>query len=445
MSVERDAAESDFPSCAPASISLALLPDHLGFLAELVAALNSAPEDSRVGIAMISLDCVARIDGMMGYRAGDSLCTRVAGMLSHALKSEDGVFRVGRNEVVCLLRSLPSETHAILAAHKILRTLNTSVCIDGSYFYASPFVGIAIGSKENCDGDAILRQANVAMHEAKRRKDRFAVYQPKLDAPYLLQFRLQTDLRNAIAENALDVHFQPKLDLRSGLIVGVESLVRWEHPSEGTVSPDKFIPVAESSGFISDLTMRVLNSALCHYDAMQAASATHVHLAVNLSANDLQESHLPEVIRQMLGVWNVPASSLTLELTETAVMEDDALYGASLERLKETGVQLSIDDFGTGYSSMSRLRNLPVDELKLDMSFVKNMLTSSQDERIVRSMIALAHDLELVVVAEGVEDLATLQRLKEFGCDLVQGYYVSKPLNPEGIVDFLAAWKGIPE
>jgi diguanylate cyclase (GGDEF)-like protein len=437
-------AESSFSSCASATSASALLPDHLGFLAELAAALNGAPADSRLGIAMISLDCVARIDGMMGYRAGDALCTQVAGMLSHALKQEDRIFRVGRNELVCLLRSLPGENHAILAAHKILHTLNTSVCVHGSYFYATPFVGIAIGSKENSDGDVILRQANVAMHEAKRRKDRFAIYEAKLDAPCVLQFQLQTDLRNAIAENALDVHFQPKLDLRSGLIVGVESLARWEHSSKGAIAPGKFIPVAESSGFISDLTMRILNSSLCHYDAMQAGS-THVHLAVNLSANDLQENHLPEVIRQMLGIWDVPAGSLTLELTETAVMEDDAMYGESLERLKDTGVRLSIDDFGTGYSSMSRLRNLPVDELKIDMSFVKNMLTSSPDERIVHSMINLAHDLGLLVVAEGVEDLATLQRLKEFGCDLVQGYYVSKPLDQEKIVDFLAAWKGLPE
>jgi len=325
-----------------------------------------------------------------------------------------------------------------------LRTLNTSVCIDESYFYATPFVGIALGSKENLDGDAILRQANVAMHEAKRSRDRFTVYDAKLDAPYLLQFKLQNDLRNAITENALDVHFQPKLDLLSGKIVGVESLARWEHASEGAISPGKFIAVAEASGFVSDLTMRVLNSALCHYDAMRAVSAD-VHLAINLSANDLQEIHLSEVIQQMLGIWNVPASSLTLELTETAVMEDDAMYGESLERLKKTGVRLSIDDFGTGYSSMSRLRSLPVDELKIDMSFVKGMLTSSQDERIVRSMIGLAHDLGLQVVAEGVEDLATLRRLKELGCDLVQGYYVSKPLDTEKIVDFLAAWKGLPE
>lgn len=444
MSEEKAQAGAEAASCDRVADDSFHLPDHLGFLTELVTALNQTPGSTKVGIALVSLDCVVRIDGMMGYRAGDSLCTQVAEMLIQALKPEDGVFRVGRNELVCLLRKLPSEAHAVLAAHKILRTLNTSLCIDGTYFYATPFVGIAIGSKESGDGDTLLRQANVAMHEAKRRKDRFAVYEAELDAPRLIQFQLQTDLRDAIAENALDVFFQPKLDLRTGLITGAETLARWQHLSKGAISPDKFILVAESSGFISDLTMRVLNSALRHYEAMQAVSP-HFHLAVNLSAKDLQESHLPEVIQQLLGMWNVPAESLTLELTETAVMEDDAIYGESLERLKETGIRLSIDDFGTGYSSMTRLRDLPLDELKLDMSFVKNMLTSPPDERIVRSMITLAHDLELLVVAEGVEDFATLQRLKEFGCDIAQGYFISKPLNSAGIVDFLSSWKGLPE
>lgn len=432
--------EPVLPGDPPARGFPGLVPDHLGFLAELAAALNGAPAASRVGIALVSLDCVDRIDGMMGYRAGDAFCAQAAGLLRQALKPGDGVFRVGRNELACLLRSLPGESHAVLAAYKILRTLSTSLCVEGSYFHATPFVGIVVGGDGSNDGDAILRQANVAMHEAKHRKDRFAIYETRLDAPRLIQLQLQTDLRHAIAENALGVNFQPKLDLRTGLIAGVESLARWEHRHRGQTSPAEFIPVAEASGFISDLTMRILNAALCHYGPMQAASAG-LHLAVNLSAKDLREHHLPEAIGQMLGVWNVPADHLTLELTETAVMEDDTMSGESLERLKETGIRLSIDDFGTGYSSMSRLRNLPVDELKLDMSFVKNMLASPADERIVRLMITLAHDLDLIAVAEGVEDLATLQRLKEFGCDQVQGFYVSKPLAPEQAVDFLAVWK----
>ncbi len=414
------------------------LPDHLGFLAELDAALRGPDSGSAVGVALVSLECIGRVDGMLGYRAGDALCTQAIGLLRQALKAGDSVRRIGRNELACLLRRLPSAGHGILAAHKILRALDQRLRVEGTQIHATPLVGISFGAAPACDGDSLLRQANVALCEARRNRDRYAIYDLNLDAPRLLQFQLQTALRNAVADNALDVQFQPKLDLRSGAIAGVESLARWSLPSKGDIPPSQFIPVAEAAGFISDLTLRMLNAALCRYDAMQAV-ASGLHVAVNLSPTDLQDRQLPEVVRQALGAWGVPPDRLVLELTETAVMEDDAVCGASLERLKETGIRLSIDDFGTGYSSMSRLRNLPLDELKLDMSFVSNLLSSPRDERIVRSMIALAHDLGLTVVAEGVEDGATLQRLREFGCDLVQGYYVSRPLGPDQMVEFLAA------
>ncbi len=420
-----------------------LLPDHLGFLNELDAIIGIA-DGPQLGIALISLDCVSRIDGLLGYRDGDLFCVEVAHLLGQALKEGDRVFRVGRNELVCLLRRVPSETHAVLAAYKILRTLNTSLSVDGRYFDASPFVGIAIVAKENKDANEILRQANIAMHEARQKKNRFAIYDGKLDALRLNQFQMQSDLRVAITNNELEVCFQPKVDLRSGRVAGVESLVRWRHPTKGDIPPEDFVPLAEASGFISELTMRVLHLSLSHYEAMRAVS-DHLHIAVNLSPTDFRESDLSEVIRQVLNVWNIPAESLTLELTETTVMEDDGMYDETFESLKQLGVQLSIDDFGTGYSSMSRLRNLPMNELKIDMSFVRHMLTYASDEWIVLSMIKLAHDLGLTVVAEGVEDMQTLRRLRDLGCDLVQGYFISKPLNAEDTLVFLANWKGFPE
>ena len=413
-----------------------MAPDHLAFLDELNLLLGSASLSQGVGIALVALECVSRIDGMLGYRAGDDLCGQVAVLLGRALRQEDSVHRVGRNELACLLHALPSEGHAVLAAHKILRALDHRLEVAGTLIHAIPFVGVTMAEPGACDADTLLRRANVAMHEAKRMTDRYAVYRPELDEPRRLQLSFQTALLAAIAENTLDVNFQPKLDLRSSTIVGVETLVRWNPPATGPVSPSQFIPVAEASGFISDLTLRVLNAALCHYEAMSAVFP-QLHLAVNLSPKDLQERQLAEVVRQALGAWCVPPDRLVLELTETAVMEDDAVYGASLDRLKETGIRLSIDDFGTGYSSMSRLRTLPVDELKIDMSFVQNILTSPADDRIVRSMITLAHDLGIPVVAEGVEDEPTLERLRALGCDLVQGYHVSKPLGPRETLSFL--------
>lgn len=417
------------------------IPDHLGLLAKLDGMLGRLDGQGRMGLALLSLDCLARIDGMLGYLAGDVLCAEVAGLLRQALKPGDSVYRVGRAELACVLGKLTSPGHAVLAANRILRALDARLSVEGSFIRATPRVGIAIGERGD-DGNTLLRRANVAMHEARRSHEHYAVYEPRLDEPNRIQFQLQNALREAIEDNSLAVSFQPKLHLRTNTIAAVETLVRWNHVARGDIPPSHFIPVAEASGFISDLTLRVLNAALRDYAAMSAV-AENIQVAVNLSAKDLQERHLPELVQQLLGTWNVPAARLTLELTETAMLEDEAVYVDALSRLREIGVHLSIDDFGTGYSSMSRLRNLPLDEVKLDISFVRDMLASPRDERIVGSMIALAHDLGLSVVAEGVEDGATLQRLREYDCDLVQGYWVSKPLSLDELVAFLGGWKGV--
>lgn len=416
------------------------LPDHLALLAELDGTLGRLGAQDRMGLALLSLECLTRIDGMLGYLAGDALCAAVAGLLQQALKPGDRVFRIGRGTLACVLGKLPSPGHAALAASRILRALDSRLSIEGSSLRATPRVGIVIGSRGD-DGNTLLRRAHVAMHGARRRHDHFAVYEPSLDEPYQIQFQLQNALREAIEDNSLTVCFQPKLHLRTDTIDSVETLVRWNHAAQGDIPPSRFIPVAEASGFISDLTLHVLNAALCDYAAISAV-AENIQVAVNLSAKDLQERHLAEVVQQLLGTWNVPAARLTLELTETAMLEDEAVYVEALSRLRETGVRLSIDDFGTGYSSMSRLRNLPLDEVKLDISFVRNMLASPRDEHIVGSLIELAHNLGLSVVAEGVEDGATLQRLQEYDCDLVQGYWVSKPLLLDELVGFLGGWKG---
>ena len=416
------------------------MPDHLTFLAELNEVLRDREGASMVGVVLVSLECIAHIDGTLGYRAGDVLCCEISTLLAQALRPEDRVFRISRDELACILKRLPSEGHTILAAHKIVRTLNIRFRLDNdNEIHVSPFVGISLGSPGAQDADNLLRQANVASQEARRKLERFFVFDARLDEPRLRQMQLQSALRDAISRNLLELHFQPKLDLRSGLIAGAEVLARWTHPTTGSVPPAHFIPVAEASGLISALTLRVLNGALRRYDEMQTVSGD-IKLAVNLSSQDLLNQDLPDVIAQTLSTWNVPPEKLTLELTETAVMDDWVICLPSLERLRETGIRLSIDDFGTGYSSMTRLRNLPVDELKLDISFVSGMLTSRMDDRIVNATINLAHDFGIEVVAEGVENEATLLRLQELGCDLIQGYFVSKPLPAEAFLEFIASY-----
>jgi EAL domain-containing protein (putative c-di-GMP-specific phosphodiesterase class I)/GGDEF domain-containing protein len=425
-----------------ANVPYTVQPDHLGFLSELDAILlgSSAPQ---LGVALISLDCVSQVDGALGYIAGDALCSQVVSLLRHALKAEDCIYRVGRNELACVFHRLPSETHAVLAAYKVLRTLSTPQCVQGYYFDVNPVVGITLASLESINADEMLRQANMATQQAKLKSERFAVYAPKLEVVRLEQLQLQAELRDAITQNKLEVYFQPKVDLQTGVIVGVESLVRWNHPTKGQIPPSVFVSLAESSGFISELTLRVLSLTLSHYQALHKVTES-LHIAINLSPKDLRDSDFPDVMQTALNDWDIPADCVTLELVEATLMEDQGVHDESLEALQKMGLHLSIDDFGTGYFSMNRLRNLPVDEIKIDMSFVRHMLSYASDEWIVQSIIKIAHDLNIKVVAEGVEDTATLQRLKELGCDFAQGFCISPPLSPAEILTFLSEWKGLP-
>lgn len=419
-----------------------VIPDHLGFLSELDVMLLVSPT-AQFGVALITLDCVSQVDGVLGYRAGDALCAQAVDLLRHALKDEDCVYRVGRNELACLFHRLPSETHAVLAAYKVLRTLSTQLCVNGYYFDVSPIVGIALAAHGKQNADEMLRQANIAAQQAQQKNERFAIYAAKLEVARSEQFELQAELRDAITQDKLEVYFQPKVDLRTGAIAGVESLVRWNHPSKGYIAPLVFVNLAESSGFISELTMRVLDLTLGHYQALHTV-ASSLRIAINLSPKDLRDSDFPGVMQTALNNWRIPADCVTLELLEATLMEGEGRHDESLGCLKEMGLHLSIDNFGTGSFSMSRLRNLPVDEIKIDMSFVRHMLTYASDEWIVQSIIKIAHDLNLKVVAEGVEDTATLQRLKDLGCDFAQGYCISRPLSAAEIVTFLSDWKGLP-
>jgi EAL domain-containing protein (putative c-di-GMP-specific phosphodiesterase class I) len=245
------------------------------------------------------------------------------------------------------------------------------------------------------------------------------------------------DLTEAIERHELTVEFQPKLDPSSGLVTGAEALARWHHREQGFIPPDVFIPLAEHSGLIRALTLHVLEVALRRCAAWRRAGH-NLHIAVNLSPNSLLDSTLPDVVTRLLGQTGVPVSALVLEITESTIMADPTGSIATLDRLNALGAKLSIDDFGTGYSSLGRLRELPIHEVKIDKSFVQRIAVDHRDRAVVRSAIQLGHALDLEVVAEGVEDAATLRHLQREGCDLVQGYYISKPLAADAFEAWLA-------
>lgn len=393
--------------------------------------------DALLGMVVIDLAGVAQVDSIYGYHAGDRLLQEIAGRLAGALRQGDGLGSITREHFGCILPALPGEGYATLAAHKILRTFEQPFVIAEQEILVNPTLGISLYPAHANDAENMIRQANAAMRAAKSSRSGFALYDAALEEASRLQFELLADFRRAIEDNALALFFQPQLDLRSGRVVGSEALLRWNHPSRGAVSAATVVALAENGGLIAPLTAWVFNTAFRHCADFQRAGM-EVDVSVNLSAHNLREPELPEFIDQLLNTWHVPAGMITVELTESAMLENPEAATETLLRLKAIGMKLSMDDFGTGFSSLSHLHRLPFDELKIDQSFVKTMTTSRESEKIVRAVIDLGHNFGLTVVAEGVEDEATLKRLTKLGCDRIQGYWLSRPIEEAAFRDFVA-------
>jgi len=299
-------------------------------------------------------------------------------------------------------------------------------------------IGITLFPEHGADATALLRRADVAMYAAKQAQSGYALYTAAQDQYSPSKLGLTGELRGAIEGDQLCLHYQPKVDLRTGQLDSVEALVRWQHPARGFLPPDQFIPLAEQTGLITPLTHWVLTTAVRQCRAWQNAGRP-IRVAVNLSARLLHDERLVETITATLAVHGVQATWLEVEITESAVMADPGRALDTLERLHQMGVRLAIDDFGTGYSSLAYLKRLPVDEVKIDKSFVRDMPTNGDDATIARSIIDLGHNLGLLVVAEGVEDQATWDQLGAMGCDQVQGYYLSRPISAADLTAWVAA------
>lgn len=385
------------------------------------------PNYKSAALLLLDLDRFKEINDTLGHHIGDVLLQKIGPRLSHAFADRNILLsRLGGDEFTILVDSISSKKEILEFAEKLLNCLRKPFDIDSMKLEVDASIGIAMYPDDGKDSHALLRSADVAMYEAKNTGGSIKVYDRIEDKHTPERLALTAELNSAIRDNQLELHYQPKIDLSTSKVSGFEALVRWRHSQMGLLYPDKFIPLAELSDSIHHLTQTVLRHSL-HQQQQWIKEGFNIPVAVNLSARNLIDERCVNALCEMLKQYNVKPGMLELEITETALMQDPETAIRLLNKISSLGIKLSIDDFGTGYSSLSYLRRMPIDSLKIDREFVTDMLTNKQDAIIVSSTIALAHNLNLNVIAEGVEDAKTMDKLKQMGCDLVQGYYISKP------------------
>ncbi len=391
------------------------------------ALLRSARDGTRTALLLLDLDRFREVNDTLGRYFGDQLLRQIGPRLKKLLRAEDTVARLGGDEFAILLPDVASLDAATLVAEKLRHSLQTPFVIDGLDLDVEASVGIVVSGLHGDDVTALLQHADTAMYVAKKHDVGVFAYQADADENSVERLTLLSELRHAIDRRELLLHYQPKIRLSSGEMCGVEALVRWRHPRLGLVPPDHFIPLAEQTGLIGPLTVYVLDAALAQARAW-LDSGYRIPVAVNLSARNLLDERLPDMIAELLRSHDVPVDLLEVEVTESAIMTEPARARALLARLKTMGLRIAIDDFGVGYTSLAQLKTLPVTELKIDKSFVTSMDTDSRDAHIVKSVIDLGHNLGLATIAEGVENFAVLAALDAAGCDIAQGFHVCRPV-----------------
>jgi diguanylate cyclase (GGDEF)-like protein len=389
-------------------------------------------------LLLIDLDRFKEVNDTLGHDHGDELLEEVARRLQEAVRRDDTLARLGGDEFAVLLASVPNRGAVVELAGRLQDVLARPFALRGVVVVLEASVGIAICPDHGRDVNVLVQRADVAMYEAKRSRTRIETYSPDRDPYSAERLRLLGELRSAIEEGQLVLHYQPKVALGRDQVIGVEALVRWDHPRHGLLPPGEFVPLAERTGAIADLTEWVLDTALSQCRTWRDAGLD-LPVAVNLAAPNLVDAGLPDLVAELLARWEVPGDRLECEISEHTVMADPRRALDVMERLRGLGVRLSLDDYGTGRASLAYLKSLPLDEVKIDRSFVSGMAQDSDDAAIVRSTIELARNLGLGVVAEGVESEAILRDLADLSCDIAQGFFLSRPLPVRELDAWMAA------
>lgn len=412
------------------------LPNRVLFHDRLEQAIQRAQREGQTfALILMDLDRFKEVNDTMGHDVGDLLLQEVARRLSNTVRNSDTVARLGGDEYIIILENI-SQKYVQRAIDKLLKTLDRPFMLGDQAIDINASLGIAHYPEHGKTAIALTQHADVAMYAAKQGHSGFAMYSAAQEHSSRAMLTLKSELRHAIEHSELVLHYQPKIDHHTGLVMGLEALVRWEHPKRGFLPPDKFVQDAEQTGLIGSLTRWVLKKAIFKCAELHRAGIM-ISMAVNFSARNLHDKHLTFEIANLLERAGLRPDYLVLEITESAVMADPVFGLEILNQFDKMGVTLSIDDFGTGYSSLAYLSKLPMNEIKIDKSFVLDMMNDPQASVIVRSTIELGHNLGLKVVAEGVETQEVWDRLTQWGCDTAQGYYMSRPLPEEKLMQWL--------
>jgi diguanylate cyclase len=399
------------------------------------AATASTDGGSATGLLLIDLDRFKEVNDTLGHAVGDQLLAQVGPRLASVLRDADTVARLGGDEFAVLLPRVRSLEAALAVARQLRTALAASFVVEGVELDIDASIGVVVSGCHGDDAATLLQRADVAMYVAKQQGCGVTAYDPQSDEHSPERLSLLGHLRRGLERGELFLNFQPKLQVSSQALVGVEALVRWRHPERGVVPPNDFIPLAEHTGLIGPLTLYVLKAALAQIKLWRKAGHD-IPVAINVSARNLLDEGFGERVAELLALYQVPARFLQIEVTESAVMLDPERASRILRQLHELGVRIAIDDFGAGYTSLAQLKHLPISELKIDKSFILTMHSSTADAHIVRSMINLGHSLRMKVVAEGVETADALSTLNDYNCDVAQGYHLCRPLSAEAFMQW---------
>jgi len=408
------------------------------FNSHLQSAFDRSGRSGNVILLFLDLDGFKEINDTLGHDVGDELLKKVAIRIKRSVREEDTVARIGGDEFTVILSALKDDIDASKVAQKIVEAVRPPFNVCGNEIFITISIGIAVGDTQNSDGKLLTKQADTALYRAKNLgRNTFQFFTPELDAKAKDKLFISNSLHRALDANEFELYYQPQVDVKGDMIVGFEALLRWHHPTSGELEPDRFIPLLEETGLINPVGRWIFNTAsnqmkLWLDDGLVSPEST---MSVNLSVHQMRDNEFPLFVASAIKSLDLAAKHLIIEITETSLMADNPRILTFLQALQQLGIKISMDDFGTGYSSLSYLKKFPIDHLKIDRSFIADILDDPSDASIVQAIIAMARSLGLTIIAEGVDAQDKLKILRNLGCDIYQGYFYSKPLPAKEIED----------